>query len=157
MSTVHAHFVVVDVPAQQQRCATCPPRGDNALRVVSEPAGLSTVAACQLSKSLPWFPPASSLGKTAHRSFPNVAQVKASDHSPHAPLRRPGRPQLSGRSSAAWTMGKAANLPPESEPLVLSGFFEFTNRPSRDRSWGVLYLVVLALAFAGGIYSAVHW
>ncbi|KAK9787237.1 hypothetical protein WJX73_001621 [Symbiochloris irregularis] len=54
-------------------------------------------------------------------------------------------------------MGKSRNPPPESEPLVLSGFFEFTNRPSRDRAWGLLYLAALALAFAGGIYSAVHW
>lgn len=53
-------------------------------------------------------------------------------------------------------MGKERSAPPDTDPLVSHGFFEFSNRPVRDRGWGVLYLVFVAATLAGGVYAAVH-
>lgn len=54
-------------------------------------------------------------------------------------------------------MESSRNPASESEALCFSDFFEYKHRPSRDSAWGVLYILLLTLVFAGGIYSAVHW
>ena len=47
-------------------------------------------------------------------------------------------------------------LPSEDDPLVVGSHFKYRDRPSRDRFWGILYLVLMALTLIGGIYGIAH-
>lgn len=42
------------------------------------------------------------------------------------------------------------------EPLLVSGHYEYSNRPRRDGFWGVLYILFLLVTIAGGIFGVVH-
>ena len=44
----------------------------------------------------------------------------------------------------------------EDDPLVMGSHFNYRNRPSRDRVWGILYLILMALTLVGGIYGIAH-
>ncbi len=37
-----------------------------------------------------------------------------------------------------------------------TGHYEYSNRPYRDRVWGIAYCMVLVLAVAGGVYGYSH-
>ena len=47
-------------------------------------------------------------------------------------------------------------LPSEDDPLVMGSHFNYRNRPSRDKFWGILYLILMALTLVGGIYGIAH-
>ncbi|CAL5222858.1 g5284 [Coccomyxa viridis] len=47
-------------------------------------------------------------------------------------------------------------LPSEDDPLVVGSHFQYRNRPSRDRLWGILYGILMALTLVGGIYGIAH-
>ncbi|GIL91164.1 hypothetical protein Vretimale_18798 [Volvox reticuliferus] len=61
-----------------------------------------------------------------------------------------------GSSSREDVRAGAAQGP--EEPLISNGssLFEMRNRPRRDVPWLVTYLVILATALAGGVFSFVH-
>ncbi len=47
-------------------------------------------------------------------------------------------------------------LPSDDDPLVVGSHFQYRNRPSRDRLWGILYGILMALTLVGGIYGISH-